>query len=280
MIVDLHLHTFVSDGDLDPCRLVEEVAHLGVTHLAIADHDALGAYSWEGGRVFPEARRLGVELTTGIELDAELDGQEVHLLGYGLKTHGDSSLHAHVAQVQATRAERARREVEIVNQLLGAGSAQEADIFLPGRQTFMKPHFIHPLLNKGLFPTYEAANAWYKREVRSGIEVRKPPLGEAIRHVHAAGGWAVLAHPAYYEKDGVDAIARLGELVALGLDGVEVEYPYEVCSPGRFTRAQREEHAARLGEAAMRLGLRLTRGSDGHTLADLRKVYGAAGEAA
>lgn len=277
MSVDLHFHTLVSDGDLDPCALVSAVARLGITHASIADHDALGAYSWEQGRVFSEARRLGVELIPGIELDAELDGLEVHLLGYGVRHAGDSPLARHIGAAQAARGERARREIEIVRRLLGADSVREADVFVEGRQTLMKPHFIHPLLAKGLFPTYEAANAWYKQNVRSGIEVAKPPLGEAIRLVHSAGGWAVLAHPAYYEKSGVPVVERLAELAALGLDGVELEYPYEICSPGRFTRAEREGYVARLRETAAGLGLRMTRGSDGHTLEDLRRVYASEG---
>jgi predicted metal-dependent phosphoesterase TrpH len=280
VIVDLHLHSMVSDGDQDPCALLGQAARLGVTHASIADHDALGAYSWESGRVFAEARRLGVELTPGIELDAELDGLEVHLLGYGVSHAGDSPLARHIGATQAARGERARKEIEIVRQLLGADSVRATDVFIEGRQTLMKPHFIHPLLDKGLFPTYQAANAWYKQNVRSGIEVAKPPLERAIALVHSAGGWTVLAHPAYYEKGGVPVVTRLAELAALGLDGVELEYPYEIGSPGQFTRAEREEYTARLREAATGLGLRMTRGSDGHTLTDLRRVYGPAGGAA
>jgi predicted metal-dependent phosphoesterase TrpH len=84
MIVDFHLHTIASDGELDPAALVREAVSRGVGALAITDHDTLAAYRWRGGAVFDEARRLGALLTVGIELDVVLGGREVHLLGLGL----------------------------------------------------------------------------------------------------------------------------------------------------------------------------------------------------
>jgi predicted metal-dependent phosphoesterase TrpH len=207
MLVDLHLHTFVSDGDLDPAALLARAASAGITHLAIADHDTLGAYAWEGGRVFAEARRLRLELIVGVELD-------------------HPGLAEHLERVRAARFERARRDIAIVNDRLGAGSISVEEIFVPGRITLMKPHFIHPLLEKGLFESYPAANAWYKQNVRSGVSVPKLPLGDGTRLIHAAGGFAILAHSGFYEKEGMPIVPRLSDLVARGLDGLEVDYPY------------------------------------------------------
>ncbi len=273
MIVDLHLHSLVSDGDLDPCALLVQAAAVGITHLAIADHDALGAYTWEGGRVFTEGRRLKLDLTIGIELDTDLEGHEVHLLGYGVSLD-EGPLTRHLAQVQALRFERARREIEIVNRLLGEGSARAEDIFLPGRQTLMKPHFIHPLLDRGLFPSYGAAGAWYKQNVKSGIEVVKPKLADAIGLVHSAGGWAVMAHPGYYEKQGLAIVPRLTSLQAAGLDGVEVDYPYHSSSPERFGAEDEVTLQGALRAGALALGLRMTRGTDCHSPADFARLYG------
>jgi predicted metal-dependent phosphoesterase TrpH len=274
MTSDLHLHSLVSDGTLDPPAVLQHAARVGIAQLAIADHDSLGAYEWEGGCVFDEARRLGQQLLVGIELDADLGGVEVHLLGYDVEL-GASALSRHVVGVQELRFERARREIAIVNDLLGRDAVRESDVFRPGRRTLMKPHFIHPLLDKGFFPTYKAANAWYKQNVKSGIDVVKPALREAIELVHSAGGWAVLAHPGYYVEDGIDARDRLGELRESGLDGVEVEYPYHSCSPDAFSAEAERAIVDGLREVAGRLGLRMTRGSDCHTPADFARVYGA-----
>jgi 3',5'-nucleoside bisphosphate phosphatase len=273
VIVDLHLHSFVSDGTLDPVTLLRHAAGVGVQRLSIADHDSLGAYSWEQGRVFAEARQLGLELLVGVELDAELDGVEVHLLGYDVRLEG-SALTAHLARVSALRRERALREIEIVNGLLQTEAVRASEIFVPGRQTLMRPHFIHPLLEKNLFASYKAANTWYKQNVHSGVEVAKPGLAQAIELVHAGGGWAVLAHPGYYARDGVAVTSRLAELAGLGLDGVEVEYPYHACSPNEFSLDVERSLVSELRRTASGLGLRMTRGTDCHSPADFERAYG------
>jgi predicted metal-dependent phosphoesterase TrpH len=273
MLHDLHLHTLVSDGDLDPVEVLRAAAAYGVGAVAITDHDSLGAYGWRGGVLFDEVKRLGLELTVGIELDASLDGIEVHLLGLGVRLD-DETLGGHLQRVKQARWERARREISILNQRFGAGTITEEQVFTPGRETLMKPHFIRPLLERRLFPSYGVANSWYRENVKAGVEVPKPTLAEAIRLVRGASGCPVLAHPGYYENDVGPIDVRLEELVALGLGGLELDYPYHVCSPRRFSREDEQELIARLRLSAEPLGLRLTRGSDCHTTADFRRVYG------
>src|SRR5260370_39083067 len=137
---------------------------------------------------------MGLVLTEGIEMDALLDGLEVHVLGFDLAGN-DPALRAHLESVRVARAERARREIGIVNALLGEGTISEATIFVPGRETLMKPHFIHPLLDKGHFATYEEANAWYRKNVKAGVAVPEaavPPVRE-MRHAAGRGGVAAPA---------------------------------------------------------------------------------------
>jgi 3',5'-nucleoside bisphosphate phosphatase len=269
---DLHLHSLVSDGDLAPDALVSEAGRRGLEEISITDHDTVAAYSWEDGAVFEVARRAGVALRVGVELDADLEGTEVHVLGFDLRLE-DGDLLAHLESVRKARFERARREIEIVNGLLGRDAISEGLIFVPGRVTLMKPHFIHPLLDQGLFGTYEEAKAWYRQSVRSGVVVPKLAAEDAIRLIRSAGGWATLAHPAYYERSGLPILDRLDELAKAGLGGIEVDYPYRSSSPQLFSAADEAAICAALGEAARRLGLRRTRGTDCHTLADFDRVY-------
>jgi predicted metal-dependent phosphoesterase TrpH len=273
MSSDFHLHTFVSDGDLEPTAVLAHAADRGVSKLSITDHDALGGYRWREGEVFSEARRLGLELTVGLEMDADLDGLEVHLLGFGVSLD-EPALNAHLESVRETRFERARREIGVVNSLLGPGTIREDEIFVPGRETLMKPHFIHPILVKGHFATYEEANGWYRKNVKTGVSVPKPPFAEAVRLIHGAGGWTSLAHPGYYEKSGLPIAARLSDLKAAGLDGVELHYPYHACSPHVFSEAEEAAFLERVRAAAEPLGLRFTRGSDSHTSEDFERAYG------
>jgi predicted metal-dependent phosphoesterase TrpH len=273
MVADFHLHTSASDGELDPGALVARAASHGVRALAITDHDTLGAYLWRDGAVFAEARRRGVELTVGIELDAALDGREVHLLGLGLDV-GAPALRAHLGSVRGARHERARRELALVRERLGADALAEEEVFVPGRESLMRPHFIRPLVARGRFATYEQGREWFHANARTGVVVPKPALTEAIGMIHAAGGKAVLAHPGYYWKDGFPILERLGGLRALGLDGVELDYPYASSSPELFVDGDAERFTASLRAEGDALGLLFTRGSDAHAPADFDRVYG------
>jgi len=273
MLSDFHLHTCVSDGDLDPSALVARAAAHGIGHMAITDHDSLGAYRWGEGQVFEDARRLGVALTVGTELDTVLDGKEVHLLGYDVDL-SSAELGAHLDEAQRARRERARRDVELVQAQLGEDAIREDQVFVPGRETLMRGHLIRPLVARGRFASYEEGQAWFEEHVRNEVVVPKPTLAEAAAMIAAAGGWASLAHPGYYWKDGFPVLERLAALPALGVEAVELEYPYRLSSPDLFSEEDEREFTVSLRATGEELGLRFTRGSDAHRAADLERLYG------
>jgi 3',5'-nucleoside bisphosphate phosphatase len=125
--------------------VVTLAASFGVRRISITDHDTLAAYRWRAGAVFDEARRLGVELVVGVEMDVALGGREVHLLGLGLDPAAPA-LSAHLDAVRDARRERARRELALVRGRLGEDALAEDDVFVPGRDSLMRPHLIRPLV--------------------------------------------------------------------------------------------------------------------------------------
>lgn len=277
MLSDFHLHSCVSDGVLDPPSVVRHAATRGIGRLSITDHDSLGAYRWEDGRVFEEARALGVELSVGIELDVILDEREVHLLGYDLDLSAPR-LGIHLEDVRRARRERFRREIGVVQERLGRDVLREQDVLVPGRETLMRPHLIRPLVERGCFATYEEGRGWFREHMTLGVVVPKPTFEEGLAMFAEAGGWASLAHPGYYWKDGVPILDRLPILHEQGLRAVELQYPYRSSSPGLFSEQDEREFLAALRASGERLGLRFTRGSDAHFVADFDRVYGPARE--
>jgi 3',5'-nucleoside bisphosphate phosphatase len=273
MVADWHVHTSASDGELDPAAVVACAASHGIAALAITDHDTLAAYRWQEGAVFAASRRLGIELTVGIELDVVLEEREVHLLGLGLELES-AALGEHLAAVRAAREERARRELALVRERLGEHALGAEDVFVRGRESLMRPHLIRPLVARGFFATYEEGRQWFHAQAPVGVAVPKPPVAESIAMVHAAGGRAVLAHPGYYWKDGFPVLERLPGLRALGLDGVELQYPYASNSPRLFANAEAEQFIISLRAEGEALGLSFTRGSDAHVTADFDRLYG------
>jgi predicted metal-dependent phosphoesterase TrpH len=161
-----------------------------------------------------------------------------------------------------------------VRQPLGEHALGVADVFVPGRDSLMRPHFIRPLVARGLFATYREGRDWFHAQGSTGVTVPKPKVAEAVALVHAAGGRAVLAHPGYYWKDGFPILETLPALRALGLDGVELDYPYASTSPELFVNGDADRFQKDLRGAGEALGLAFTRGSDAHSKADFDRIYG------
>lgn len=103
-------------------------------------------------------------------------------------------------------------------------------IVIPGVEfdVWYKYIFLH-LLGYGIDPNYENLKKFYaknKKETEADI-IRifaKRNLKELINEIHNAGGIAVLAHPACCWALNMDKFIR--ELISMGLDGIEVYYPY------------------------------------------------------
>src|SRR5207253_2554956 len=103
--VDLHSHTTASDGTLTPRELVALAAKHGVRVLAITDHD-----STEG---IAEARlaaasQPGLTIVPGIEINCDVEGAEIHVLGYFLDLEADW-FQAFLREQRAERAARIHR---------------------------------------------------------------------------------------------------------------------------------------------------------------------------
>ena len=85
---------------------------------------------------------------------------------------------------------------------------------------------------------------------------RKPK--QIINAIHKAGGVAVLAHPACYWAINIDRFIK--SLIDLGLDGVEVYYPYR-----RHRGIIKFHRASTIKYIAQKYNVIMTGGSDSHS---------------
>ena len=114
--VDLHTHSTASDGALAPGQLVRRAGKLGLKVLAITDHDTVAG--------IPEAlaagASCGVEIIPGVEINTDVPGAEVHVLGYFVD-HEHAELNEKLALIRDGRIGRARRMAESVDRPGRAG---------------------------------------------------------------------------------------------------------------------------------------------------------------
>ena len=110
--IDLHTHTYYSDGTLGPRDLLELAKDRGLDVLALTDHDTTAG--------LPEAREaaalIGVELVPGVEFSAEYEGASLHVLCYW-SDEDDPEFQAELLRLQESRFRRGERMVEKLHEL-------------------------------------------------------------------------------------------------------------------------------------------------------------------
>lgn len=241
--VDLHSHTTASDGALGPRELVRLAARHGVRVLAVTDHDSTEGLT----EAIEEAARHGIEIVPGLEINCDVPGSEIHVLGY----YVDWRAEWFQAFLREQRAERAARVHRIVERLTELGMPlTAAEVFAickegsPGR-----PHVAQAMVNRGYVKSVrEAFDRWLHANGRANVPRRRLTPVEAVQVIRRAGGVPVLAHPGLAQRD-----EMIPELVQAGLAGIETYYP-------EHSAAQIETYRA----TCRRLGLVATGGSDYH----------------
>ena len=103
MNADLHCHSAVSDGTLQPEELAQRTKANGVELWALTDHDEIGGQH----RAREAALGLGLPYLTGTEISVTFADVTVHIVGLGFDAD-DSDLAAGLAATRAGRDPRAR----------------------------------------------------------------------------------------------------------------------------------------------------------------------------
>jgi predicted metal-dependent phosphoesterase TrpH len=240
---DLHVHTSHSDGTYTSAQLVREGIARGISVLAIVDHDTIEALT----EALAEAEGEDLEIIPGIELTAQHENQEIHILGYFLDYRNKELLE----KLKLVQLNRIQRVYKMVENLEGLGlKLNPGTVFgISGKATVGRMHIARALVKEGLVGSTSEAFRKYIGD-RSPAYVLGFPLSvpEAIKLIQAAGGVAVLAHPYVLHND-----ALIAEFAGYGLEGIEVYYPEHSQAMVNFYL-----------ELAKKLNLLVTGGTDFH----------------
>jgi hypothetical protein len=255
-LIDLHMHTTASDGQLTPKQIIELARKRGLSIIAITDHDTTDGID-DALAAAHDGLSSGVPtILTGIELSAEDESGDVHMLGYLLDRH-DAALQAHLRQFRQDRAARGYRIVEKLNAMGIAIAWERVQAFAaaggkPG--AIGRPHIARAMVEAGYAQDIRDAFARYLHNDAPAYVARERLSPEqAVDLIHKAGGVAVLAHPGMLS----DHVGMVQRLIPAGLDGVEVVHP-----------GNTENHRLDLRGLASRYGLIETGGSDFHGVSD------------
>lgn len=246
MPADMHCHTNRSDGSDTPEFVIRLAKQIGLSALAITDHDYYAAsYDAEG-----LGKRLGMRVINGVECSTyDLSrGHKVHILCYNIK-HPDAvqELLSRITKARADASlamlEKVSKLYPITEEMVREGVSESGFI---GKQ-----HIVLALMKAGY--TSEMYGELYKRlfNRRNGlcyVPVRQVDSLEAMSYLRQSGGVIVMAHPSVY-----NSISTMGDLIRAGIHGIEINHPRNT-----------QEHMAIIRQAAADNGLLLTGGTDFH----------------
>lgn len=246
--VDLHVHTTASDGGLSPSEAVFHARELGLSAIAVTDHDTAAGVA----EAAAAGRQAGVEVVPGIEISIDYRGYGIHLLGYFINPDSPAMQRL----LELVIAERWRRNDCIIEKMRADGIpiSRESLLHRFPDSVVGRPHFAAALVEQGLAATVQDAFARYLNRGCPYYEARRYiPVEDAFSVIREAGGKAVFAHPLQYRFSEAELEALTAFLTERGAVGMECLYT-------GYSPAQ----VRRLRTLAEHFGLCITGGSDFH----------------
>ena len=205
------MHTTFSDGTFSPEEMARAANQHQLTIVALTDHDTVAGCA----RMGAECARLGIELVPATELTAEIDGIEVHLLGYFIDL-GNPRFLTNLVKFQEARQNRIH-EMAARLQRQGVPLKAEAVFAIAKCESPGRPHVARALVQAGLCNTVDQAfDRYLKKNRPAWVPKFTISAHDAIELIHHAGGLAVIAHPALNQSDDI-----IPTLVEAGIDGIE-----------------------------------------------------------
>ena len=256
-MIDLHTHTTCSDGTDRPRELVNKAIVQGLEVLGITDHDTTSG--WEEAT---QALRGKLQLVLGAEISClTTEGISVHMLGMLFDPN-----HIEMQTVlEETRDGRLPRMRKMIEKMRAEGmdiSIEDVENAMPAGATMGRPHLADALVAKKIVKSREEAFIdLLHNDSRFYVSHAAPTPVEAIALIRRAGGVAVIAHPFASHRGQVLKAEDFADLVAAGLNGIEVDH-----------RDQNPDERAMLRVIAQELDLVVTGSSDYHGTGKLNSL--------
>jgi 3',5'-nucleoside bisphosphate phosphatase len=251
-MIDLHSHTCLSDGTASPLELLVQAQQIGLTALAITDHDTLAGFDI----ALPLAKQYAVKLVCGVELTTQCQmGSEtysLHLLAYFLGAPPDAEFRRWLTSISSTRYER---NLGLMDKLTSLNIHLSWGDLERGPALAARPHFAKAMVAKGYVSDIQEAFDQYLDDIALlDVKRRLPSTEDAIQKVIHSNGLASLAHPARIPISHPSMLKNLiRHLAGTGMQALEV-----------YHSAHQPEDITMLLEIAGHLKLLPTGGSDYH----------------
>ena len=218
-IIDLHTHTTESDGSFTPEELIEEAKRVGLSAIAITDHDTIAGIK----KAKVSASNNDIELIPGIELSTDYNGKEVHIVGLYIDIENKYFL-SKLAEFKTCRDNRNKLIVKNLQKegfdiTMDALKADNPDCVIT------RANIARFLYEHGMIPSIQTAFEKYIGDnCKCFVNRFKITPMDAVKLIKEVGGTAILAHPLLYHLSDSTLQTLVDELKDAGLDGIEAIY--------------------------------------------------------
>jgi hypothetical protein len=220
-MIDLHAHTTMSDGSLTPSELVALAHRIGLSAVAITDHDSVEGVD----EALAAGKALGVEVVPGVEIPLEFERFTLDMLGYFLCGPPGDGFRARLTRL---RRERDERNSQILERLAALGYPLDAAELaaVANGEAVGRPHIGEALRRRGHVDSInEAFERFLRRGAPAFVDRRRLGLAEAVDLIGADQGLAVIAHPGIIHTDAAGLRRLVREAKRHGVIGIECFYP-------------------------------------------------------
>lgn len=215
----------------------------------MTDHDEVGGLD----EASATAQEVGIKLVPGVEISVTFVGETIHIVGLGIDRCNPQLLEG-LREVRSGRELRAVRMSEALDAIGIHGALEGARRFARNPALVGRAHFARHMVASGLMPDVNTVFRYYLARGKPGyVEHTWAMLEDAVSWIRAAGGLAVVAHPARYRLSGHDMETLFDRFVACGGEAVEV-----------VSGAHTEAEMLKFASLARRRGLLASRASDFH----------------
>ena len=233
--IDLHTHSTASDGIYAPTELLRRAKEVGLRVLALTDHDTSDGLA----EAAQAAATLDIDFIPGIEINTDVSGGEVHVLGYFVEFQRPA-FQAVLKVLRDARERRGQRMVELLNEHGINVSWERVRELAQG--AVGRPHVARALLEAGYVQTIGEA---FDKYIGNGCYAYVPRYrltpGDAVRLIVSANGLPVIAHPA--DLPGLDELRNwLPGLCEAGMVGLETYYGPYTAEQEQALRALADEY--------------------------------------
>ena len=246
-ICDMHVHSCFSDGSSTPTELINEAISIGLSAIALTDHNNIG-----GAEEFLKASKgKDVQAVIGVEFSTDYGNKELHILGLFIAPEHYDKVAKYCEQIIINKENSNKIMIE---RLKKAGyDIDYGEVRANCKGTMNRAHIGAVLYKKGYTKTIE--EVFEKILSKDGCiyeSARRLDVFKTIKFIRSIGAIPVLAHP-FLDLTESELRVFLAKATANGLIGMETDYT-----------TYSDEQTALARKIAEEYGLKRSGGSDYH----------------